>query len=150
MSNDDQTSTLLFASPKRGGILQSSGFLDLQSLMSLSLTCKANAYDELSIIQVIENEVTRNHKCRTMKLAIDFWNKIHRKGSECSWLKMWLERQGTGVDDMTIQQSMLSLLSVAALRCYEVMLRKMLRAVPESERLRVVLLFGIKAEQNEF
>ncbi len=54
--------TTLFVSPKQGDILQSSVFLDLNSLMSLSRTCKAHAFDELSLIQLIENEITRNHQ----------------------------------------------------------------------------------------
>ncbi len=68
---------VLFASPKQGGILQSSGFLDLKGLMALSRTAKAHALDELSLILVIENEITRNHKCHTMEEASDFLRGLY-------------------------------------------------------------------------
>ncbi len=57
--------TTLFSAPKRGGILQSSGFLDLKSLIALSQTAKAHAFDELSLIMLIENEITRHHNVHT-------------------------------------------------------------------------------------
>ena len=52
-----QNHTTLFAAPKQGGIVQSSGFLDLKSLVALGRTCKSNALDELSLIPLIENEM---------------------------------------------------------------------------------------------
>ncbi len=114
--------TTLFVSPKRGGILQSSGFLDLKSLMALSRTCKANAFDELSLTLFIENEITRYHGVDTMEEAIVFCRKLYRR----PLLRRWLER-----DYEPIQVSI-------ATR-YEVMLAKMLRVVPtESERYQLV------------
>ncbi len=62
---------ILFFAPKHGGILQSSCFLDLQSLMALCQTCKAHAFDELSFIRYIEHELTRDHDVHTSE-AIDF------------------------------------------------------------------------------
>ncbi len=56
--------------------MQSSGFLDLRSLVALSRTCKAHAYDELSLIIFIENELTRNHGVQTMEDAIDYLNSL--------------------------------------------------------------------------
>mgnify|MGYP001034896271 CR=1 FL=1 len=88
----------LFVSVKQGGILQSSGFLDLQSLISLGQTCRANMIDELSLILLIENEMTRNHGQSTMKGAIDFWREVS-SGSN-SILKPWLERDGTTTVDL--------------------------------------------------
>ncbi len=138
-----EINTILFAAPKRGGILQSSGFLDLKSLMALSQTCKSNALDELSLIQLIENEMTRKHGVVTMQEAIDFWTKVSSR--ENPLLKQWLERDGCGrssssssivndVESITITHDMLS----AALP-YEAMFVKMLRAVPtHSERLQLV------------
>ena len=52
---------VLFASQKQGGILQSSGFLDLKSLMALGRTAKSNAFDELSLIRLIEHELTTHN-----------------------------------------------------------------------------------------
>ena len=69
--------TILFAPPKQGGIVQSSGFLDLQSLMALGQTCKAHALDELSLIMFIENELTRNHRVQTMEEAIALLRKAY-------------------------------------------------------------------------
>ena len=132
--------TIIFAPPKRGGILQSSGFLDLQCLMSLNRTCKAHVFDELSLIQLIENEVTRYHGVRTMQEAIHFWRYIFGKPS----LKRWLRRGSNSsnsngaTDSITVTRYMLSDASR-----YEVMLAKMLRAVPtQSERLQLVSELG--------
>ncbi len=80
--------TVLFVAPKQGGILQSSGFLDLKSYLALSQTCKAHAFDELSLIQLIESEITLRHGCQTLEEAIDFLvNVVSRP-----LLKKWLER----------------------------------------------------------
>ncbi len=133
-SNKRTTShpTTLFVSPKQGGILQSSGFLDLKNLMALNRTCKANMIDELSVMLLIENEITRYHGVNTMKEAIDFWRLVcHRY----PLLKQWLGRDGSNcVESITVTRYMLS---DAAL--YEVMLAKMLRTVPtQPERLQLV------------
>ena len=82
----DHATTPLFVSPKRGGILQSSGFLDLKSLMALGQTCKANMIDELSLILLIENEITRQHGVKTMEEAIDFWINRCRNNPFKKWL----------------------------------------------------------------
>ena len=121
---------ILFMSPKRGGILQSSGFLDLKSLMALNRTCKANMIDEQSLILLIENELTRNHGVQTMEKALDFWRKMcHRY----SMLKPWLERDS---NSKSMKITIFNLLDASR---YEVMLGKMLRAVPtQSERLQLL------------
>ncbi len=123
---------IIFSAPKRGGIVQSSGFLDLKSLMALNRTCKANMIDELSLILLIENEITRYHGVKTMEEAIDFWRKICHK---YPLLKQWLGRDGSNcVESIPVTRYMLS---GAAL--YEVMLAKMLRSLPtQSERLQLV------------
>ncbi len=117
----------LFVAPKQGGILQSSGFLDLNSLMALSLTCKAHAYDELSLILLVEHEITQNHRVHTIEEAIALWRKMYRN----SVLKRWLERDSPR-KLITVTRNMLS---EAVTMRYEVMLLKMLRKVPQSERL---------------
>ncbi len=88
------STTTLFVSPKRGGILQSSGFLNLKSLMALGQTCKANAFDELSLILLIENEITRHHGVKTMQEAIAFWRKVNDE-KEYPLFRPWLERDGS-------------------------------------------------------
>ncbi len=124
--------SILFAAPKRGGILQSSGFLDLKSLMALNLTCKSNAYDELSLILLIENELTRNHGVQTIEEATSLWRKVYRN----SLLKRWMNRNDTTTDEpIRVTRQMLS---ETVYHCFEVMFHKMLRAVPESERLQMV------------
>ncbi len=126
-------STILFAAPKRGGILQSSGFLDLKSLMALNRTCKANALDELSLIVLIENEITRSHGVQTMEEAIEYWGNVCRSKSLS---KRWLERDSgcTTAESIKVTQTMLS----CALP-YEVMFAKMLRTVPSKlEQLKLV------------
>ncbi len=80
----------LFTSPKRGGILQSSGFLHLKSLISLSQTCKSNALDELSLILYIENDITRYHK---VCAAIDMLSKVYRE------FLNWLKNREFEIDD---------------------------------------------------
>ena len=124
----------LFVSPKRGGILQSSGFLDLKSLIALSQACKANALDELSLIVLIENEITRNHGVKTMKEAIEYWRNVCRSKS---LLKRWLERDScssTTAESIKVTHDMLS----CALP-YEVMFSKMLRTVSTKlEQLKLV------------
>ncbi len=62
----------LLTAPKQGGVLQSSGFLDFQSLISLGQTAKANLFDERSLILLIENQYTRHHGARTMEQAMMF------------------------------------------------------------------------------
>ncbi len=93
--------TILFVSPKRGGILQSSGFLDLPSLMALSETCKSNALDALSLIQLIENEIMRYHgSVQTMEEAIVVWRQVCAYGPygrlASPLLKEWLDRYNGG------------------------------------------------------
>ncbi len=135
--------SLLFASPKQGGILQSSGFLDLESLIALSETCKANAFDELSLIQLIENEITRNHGVQTMEEAIAFWRNVN---SGSSLLKRWLQRSdvswsGTAATAATVDESTVVVVTrdmlLAAVR-YDVALAKMLQQIPRTERSQVV------------
>lgn len=120
-------SNTLFTSPKRGGILQSSHFLDLKSLMALSRTCKSNAFDELSLIRLIEDELTLFHEVSTIQEAIALWKKVYRN----RLLRQWLERCDSS--RWTIPREMLF---VAA--SYEVMLGKMLRTIPGSEMLQLV------------
>ncbi len=122
--------TLLFVAPKQGGILQSSGFLDLKSLMALRITCKAHAYDELSLIQLTESELSRNRRIHTIEEAIALWRKVYRN----SVLKQWLERDSPR-KLITVTRNMLS---EAVIMRYEVMLPKMLRKIPQSERLSMV------------
>ena len=123
----------LFTSPKQGGILQSSGFLDLPSLMALSRTCKAHALDELSLLLWIENEVTRTPKCYTMEEIIYFLRELYR-GESPSWLKRWLKRDD---DDHAITVTR-DMLSEAVVLRYEVMVDKMLRTVPLSQLFPMV------------
>ncbi len=80
-------SSILFISPKRGGILQSSGFLDLKSLVALGQTAKSNVLDELSFIIFIESELTRHHNIKTMKEAITLLEKVF-----ASLVRPWLTR----------------------------------------------------------
>ena len=122
--------TILFVSPKQGGILQSSGFLDLTSLMALSRTCKANAFDELSLIQWIENEMTHYHSVRTMEEAITFCRNAYRS----SFLRQWLERDSTEAATALL----LSEDSNFEATTYEIMISKMLLTLPESQRLKLV------------
>ncbi len=140
-------STLLFAPPKQGGILQSSGFLDLKSLMALGLTCKAHAFDELSLIQLIENEITRNHQVSSLEEAIDFLKRLYRlvytveangvldRVPRKPLLRHWLERGDNAVESLILTHEVLS-----AAAPYEVMLAKMLRATPQSCCFRVMNL----------
>ncbi len=124
--------TFLFASPKKGGLLQSSGLVDLPSLMRLSQTCKASAIDEQSLILLIENEVTRNHKCQTIEEAIAFWVSVCQKHS---LLRLWLERDSSAelMTNTSVAQDM-----VREAVSYEVMFVKMLRNAPTSNRLEIV------------
>ena len=114
------TSIILFCAPKQGGIMQSSGFLDLKSLMALGLTCKANMYDELSLIVLIENEITRDHGASTMEEAIAFWRTV----SSNPWLRQWFNRDWTvaASESIAVTPRMLS-----EATCYDVMMAKMLR-----------------------
>lgn len=137
--------TILFVSPKRGGILQSSGFLDLKSLISLSQTCTAHAFDELSLIQLIENELTLFHKVSTIEEAVAFWRRLYRNRP---LLRPWIEHgdnrrssssinsSSSSVHDDTTMIATRDMISEAA--CYEVMLARMLRTIPEEQRISVV------------
>ncbi len=122
---------ILFAAPKQGGILQSSGLLDLKSLIALSETCKASAFDELSLNLWIGNEMTRHHKIQTKEEIIEFCTQLWRGRP---LLKQWLERDCTSGDASGIVTRIMLSNAVP----YEVMLAKMLRAVPQSERLQIV------------
>ena len=120
--------------PKQGGILQSSGFLTLKSLMSLHLTCKANAFDELSLILLIENELTRHHRhVKTVNEAIDFWKRVYYN----LWLKQWFVC-GSIVIESEEMMARKEDVMYEAVR-YEVMLDKMLRTIPESQRANIVI-----------
>ncbi len=139
---------ILFTSPKQGGILQSSGFLDLKSLMALSRTCKSNAFDELSLILLIESEMTMNHGVQRIDEAIAFCKKVYR----LRVLRQWLERECDRATTMIPTQDM-----IATAVSYEVMLFKMLHRIPESERLQTVrkldppllpLLYGAVMSDN--
>ncbi len=132
--------TVLFAPAKQGGILQSSGFLDLESLMALGQTCKAHAFDELSLIQLIENELTRNrHGVQSMEEAIELWRKVCRGDP---LLRRWLKRDCTTAESTSIMIVTREMLRAAV--SYDVMLAKMLQRVmghsgvspPYSERAR--------------
>ncbi len=110
--------------------------MDLQSLMALNLTCKSNAYDELSLIQLIENELTRCHGVQTIKKAKSLWRKVYRN----SLLKRWMNRNDTTTDEpIRVTRQMLS---ETVFQCFEVMFHKILRAAPEFECLRMVLMNG--------
>ncbi len=111
--------------------MQSSGFLDLKSLMSLSRTCKAHAYDGLSLIMFIENELTRCHKCHTTQEALDYLKSLYEK--KYLPLKQWFERDGK--HSIRVSRRMAEL---AVRRAFVVMFVKMLRTVLESERLKFV------------
>ncbi len=116
--------------------MQNSGYLDLKSLMALSRTAKAHAFDELSLIQLIDHEITRYHGVRTMQEAIDYWREVCRCRcwQSTSTLKRWLERDGCCFNRVSVTRDMLSDASG-----YEVMLRKMLQSVPtEAERLKIM------------
>ncbi len=116
---------ILFVSPKQGGTLQSSGFLDLKSLMALNRTCKAHAFDELSLILFIENEITRDHRVETVADAISLLRRVYDK----PLLRQWLERESNARTG-SIVMSTRDMLSEAT--CYDVMLVKMLKIVPRS------------------
>lgn len=126
---------LLFVAPKQGGILQSSGFLNLKSLMSLGLTCKAHALDELSLILLIENEITRNHQVSTMEEAIHFLKRVCQR----PLLRQWIAGNRTGQSISLTRQLLFEAV------CYDVMLVKMLRAIPESFRSQF-----LNHQRNEF
>ncbi len=76
-NNINKQCPTLFVSPKQGGILQSSGFLDLKSLCALNRTAKSNMIDELSIILLIENELTRSHNVQTVEEAMALWKNVY-------------------------------------------------------------------------
>ncbi len=121
------TIIILFCAPKQGGILQSSGFLDLKSLMALGQTCKDNLIDELSLIVLIENEITRDHKVQTKEDAIALWQRVRSEHS--SVLKPWLDRDCTSAAPaVNVTRDML-----VEAASYEVMFAKMVRAIPQLE-----------------
>ncbi len=124
--------TTLFVSPKQGGILQSSGFLDLQSLMSLGLTCKAHALDELSLILLIENEITRHHQVSTLEGALHFLRGVCKR----HLLRQWLHRDDSTGTPINPTRHM-----ICEAVCYEVMLAKMFKTFPESEQMQIVREF---------
>lgn len=93
--------------------------------MALSLTCKSNAYDELSLIQLIDNELTRSHQVRTVDEAIGLWKQVYDQ----PLLKQWV----TATESIVPTRDMLS-----EAKWYDVMLGKMLQAIPESQRLYLV------------
>ncbi len=131
--------TILFAPPKQGGILQSSGFLDLKSLMALGRTCKANALDELSFIVLIENELTRYHRITTKEEATKLLKSVY----DNRWLKRWLEHgdrnNGDDAAPSLLSNSVTIRLLMHDAAPYEVMLVKMLCALPsEAQRLDAV------------
>ncbi len=121
--------------------MQSSGFLDLKSLMALGQTCKAHALDEQSLILLIEHEATRYHGVETMDEVIEFWRKIYRGRP---LLKRWLERDyssssNSNRTNSTAESMQVTRNMVSDALPYEVMFVKMLRTVPtESERLQLV------------
>ncbi len=127
---------LLFVGPKQGGILQSSGFLNLQSLMSLSRTCKAHALDELSLTLLIDNEITRNHQVFTLEEAIHFLKRVCQKPLLRQWIAGVRIGQSIGLTRQLLFEAV----------CYDVMLVKMLRATPESFRSQ----FLNHHQRNEF
>lgn len=129
---------ILFTSPKRGGLMQSSGFLNLKSLIALSHTAKSNALDELSLVLLIENEMTRNHKVQTMEEAITFLKTVYRNPVRRTWLEgdhrhRFSTTTQTDSASITLTRDMI----LEAVR-YDVMLTKMLRTIPESQRLQMV------------
>ncbi len=125
------TTGVLFASPKQGGILQSSGFLDLKTLMALGRTAKSNAFDELSLIQLIEDELaTQNPGVHTLEEAIAFWKNLY---DVYPLWRQWLERNHESVTVVTRD-----MLSGAVIQRYDVMFAKMLRTVPASEHIQMV------------
>ncbi len=88
--------------------------------------------DELSIILLIENELTRSYNVQTLE-EVAFWKNVYTCSN--SLLKAWFERDddASGMTT-TISRQMLTL----AVR-YEVMLGKMLRQIPQVEqKLRLV------------
>ncbi len=118
--------TILFGPPKQGGILQSSGFLDLKDLMTLKRTAKAHAFDEQSLIQLIENEVTRDHNCHTVEEAIAFCKTTWRQ----PWFKGWLYRSTSSV--ATPGQLVCALEN-------DVMFRRMFNSIPEAQIFHILM-----------
>ncbi len=107
--------------------------------MALGQTCQANMIDELSLILLIENEMTRDHGVKTKEDAIAFWNFVR---SDYSLLTEWLDRDYCSVaadadadasEPITVTREMLA----EAVR-YEVMFVKMLRTLPRSEQVHIV------------
>ncbi len=117
--------SILFVAPKQGGILQSSGFLDLKSLIALSQTAKENVCDELSLVVLIENEITLYHGVQTKEEAITFLKVVF----ESLPLRDWLNHDNSTATVVTLSASVR----------YEVMFAKMLRSVPPSQRWKITL-----------
>ncbi len=118
--NVSQMYPTLFAAPKQGGILQSSGFLDFKSLMVLRRTAKATMFDEISLIQSIENELTTRHQVRTIEEALAFWRTVYGNLD----LEDWIQPRGTPmiIPSFDVMRGAVK---------YEVMLTKMLRLDPK-------------------
>ncbi len=128
--------SILFVSVKQGGILQSSGFLDLRSLVALGQTCKANALDELSLILLIKNEVLSTdrylyaHGVGTMEEGINYWRNIYKN----TCLRSWLERDHSTGDVIVTLDKIVE----ATKHYYDVMLVKMLSITPKPELLQLM------------
>ncbi len=115
--------------------MQSSGFLDLKSLMTLSQTCKSNAYDTQSLILLIENEISGEYHIETVEEVIACWREV------CGdpLLKQWLERESCSLSsDGASVSSIIGVQHVQAAAGYHVMLAKMLRTIPQAQRLQTV------------
>lgn len=118
----------LLVSPKHGGILQSSGFLDLRSLMALNRTAKVNALDRSSLILFIEHEITTYYHIRDREHPLTLLKYIYSR----PLLKQWLERDHTTAQSIPIRD----MLSEGAV--YDVMLKKMFRLIPPSQRVQTI------------
>ncbi len=103
--------------------MQSSGFLDLKSLMTLSQTCKSNAYDAHSLILLIENEVSGEYQIVTVEEVIACWREV------CGdpLLKQWLECDSCSwSSDGASASSIITAQHMQAAADYHVMVAKML------------------------
>ncbi len=84
--------------------------------------------DELSLIVLIENEITRDHRIQTKEDAIALWKRV--RSSCSSLLKPWLDRNCTATAATAVNVTRDMLVEAAS---YEVMFAKMLRTIPQSE-----------------
>lgn len=119
------THTLLTA-PKQGGVLQSSGFLDFQSLVSLGQTAKANLFDERSLILLIENQYTRHHGARTMEQAMMFLRNAQ-------WMGLFPYCPSSSPSSSSSSPSILP----QAVH-YEVLLAEALASIPAERRFQAI------------